>query len=42
MSRRSEYDLLIIATMLYYPEVAEKLEGMGLKRGVDYIYTPVF
>ncbi len=42
LSRREEYDRILIASIQYYPEIAAKLESMGLHRGSDYIYTPVF
>lgn len=41
-SRREEFDLIIIATIQYYPEIKNRLEQMGFARGKDYIYTPVF
>ena len=39
---RSEYDKIIISSMFYYPQIAEQLDNMGLKRGKDYYYTPIF
>ena len=42
IGRRGDYDLIIIASIQYYPEIAGKLESLGLSRGRDFIYTPVF
>lgn len=42
IEKRKAYDLIIIASMQYYPEIADRLKSLGLKRGEDFIYTPVF
>ncbi len=39
---RDEYDRIIVASIKYYPEIAEKLDSLGFRRGTDYMYTPVF
>ena len=42
VNKRSEYDRIIISSMYYYPQIAECLENIGLRRGKDYYYTPIF
>lgn len=42
INERRSYDKIIVASMFYYDQIAEKLEGLGLKRGIDFMYTPIF
>ena len=42
IEERATYDKIIIASMFYYDKIAERLDEIGLMRGIDYMYTPVF
>ena len=42
LNNRVKYDKIIVASMFYYQQIAERLEQMGLRRGKDYYYTPIF
>lgn len=37
LSRRCEYAKVIIGSTYYYREIEEKLAGMGMNRGMDYV-----
>lgn len=42
IDERSIYDKIVIASLRYYRQMANRLETMDLKRGSDYIFTPVY
>ncbi len=42
IKKREEYDRIVLGSLRYYKEMIDRLEAMGLKMGMDYIYTPAY